>query len=212
VALLLKAQPAIPFGAGGVTLLHRRPLKPFYPSIEAAQTEGYTDFGPNDICPVSGFVYRLAGFRLEARELVLRMLGIGGRRPEPRVRLHQIRPDRDPVARRTLAQADLVIAALGYRPNALPIADLAGQPWPLRAHSGEALVDRHCRVVDANGAPLPGVFAIGLAAGFVPWGAMGGEPSFVGQANGLWQWQNDVGRMIVDQLLAARALPERAVA
>jgi len=29
---------------------------------------------------------------------------------------------------------------------------------------------------------------------------MGGEPSFRGQANGLWQWQNDVGMMIIDQL------------
>jgi hypothetical protein len=36
----------------------------------------------------------------------------------------------------------------------------------------------------------------------VPWGRLGGEASFSGQANGLWLWQNDVGTMIVDQLLA----------
>ena len=45
---------------------------------------------------------------------------------------------------------------------------------------------------------------IGLAAGFVPWGKLGGEASFVGQANGLWLWQNDVGMMIVDQLIGRR--------
>ena len=67
------------------------------------------------------------------------------------------------------------------------------------------MVDRHCRVLDASGAPLPGLYGLGLAAGFVPWGAMGGEPSFRGQANGLWQWQNDVGRMIVEQVLGAGA-------
>ena len=33
--------------------------------------------------------------------------------------------------------------------------------------------------------------------------------SFRGQANGLWLWQNDVGQMIVDQLLEPEA---RAVA
>ena len=189
------------FGAGGITLLHRRPLRPFYPSVDAAHAEGFTDFGPDDICPVSGFVYRLAGFRLEARDLVLRMLGIDGRAQDPRVATHRIAGD-DAAARDILRDADLVIAALGYRPFALPLADAAG-PIALAAERGAAMVDRHCRVVDSDGVPLPGVYGIGLAAGFVPWGAMGGEKSFVGQANGLWQWQNDVGLMIVDQLLAA---------
>ena len=67
------------------------------------------------------------------------------------------------------------------------------------------MVDRHCRVCDASGAPIGGLYGIGLAAGFVPWGALGGEASFRGQANGLWQWQNDVGLMIVDQILGERA-------
>lgn len=203
VALLLKAQPALPLGAGGITLLHRRPLRPFYPSVEAAQAEGFTDFGPDDICPVSGFVYRLAGFRLEARDLVLRMLGIDGRAPDPRVALHRITGDDDGAARATLRQADLVIAALGYRPHALPLADTDGAPLALAAQAGRPMVDRECRVLGAGGQPLPGVYGIGLAAGFVPWGRLGGEASFRGQANGLWLWQNDVGLMIVDQVLGA---------
>jgi dTDP-4-amino-4,6-dideoxygalactose transaminase len=204
IALLLRSHPGIAFGAGGVTLLHRRPLRPFYPSVESAHAEGFTDFGPDDICPVSGFVYRLAGFRLEARELMLRMLGVDGRAPDPRVTLRQIGED-DAGARDLIAGADVVIGALGYRPHALPVSDGNGCPIALAAEAGAAMVDRHCRVMDAQGSPLPGLFGIGLAAGFVPWGVMGGEPSFRGQANGLWQWQNDVGMMIVGQLLGGRA-------
>ncbi len=75
----------IPFGAESLSLLHREALRPWYPDAEAAHADGFTDFGPDDICPLFGFVYRLAGFRLEARELVLRMLRIGGRTPDPRV-------------------------------------------------------------------------------------------------------------------------------
>jgi len=209
MVLLLKTRPAFPFGAGGLTLLHRRPLRPFYHSVEAAHAEGFTDFGPDDVCPVSGFVYRLAGFRLEARELVLRMLGVDGRAPDPRVVAHQVGGEEDIVARDHLANADLVIAALGYRPRALPVSDAGGAPIPLAAHDGRPMVDRHCRVCDADGAPIAGLYGIGLAAGFVPWGPLGGEASFRGQANGLWQWQNDVGLMIIDQVLGTS---ERAVA
>lgn len=209
IAMLLKAKPGFAFGDGAVSLLHRRPLRPFYHSVAAAEAEGFTDFGPDDICPVSGFVYRLAGFRLEARELVLRMLGVDGRVPEPRVRIHQIAGDGDPTARDLMDRADLIIAALGYRPFALPLSAADGTAFALNADQGGPMVDRHCRVTDASGQPIPGVYGIGLAAGFVPWGALGGEPSFRGQANGLWQWQNDVGAMIVNQILGERV---RAVA
>lgn len=202
--LLLKANPALPLGAGAITLLHRRPLRPFYPSREAALAEGFTDFTDADICPVSGFVYRLAGFRLEAREMVLRMLAVGGRVPEPRLASFRLDQHDDAAAQDILTQADLVIGATGYRPHALPLFDTHGRPIALAcdAEPARPLVDRHCRVLDAQGQAIPGVYGIGLAAGFVPWGPLGGEPSFRGNANGLWLWQNDVGQMIVDQVLA----------
>ena len=158
IALLFKSSPAIPFGAGGVTLMHRRPLRPFYPSVEAAQVEGFTDFGPDDICPVSGFVYRLGGFRLEARELVLRMLRVDGRVPEPRVACHQIAGGEDAVARAHLARADLVIAALGYRPRALPIADSGRRAdracRPSRCADGRSSLPRVRRQRCADRRPL----------------------------------------------------------
>ncbi|MBB4097067.1 aminotransferase class I/II-fold pyridoxal phosphate-dependent enzyme [Sphingomonas kyeonggiensis] len=198
--LLLKSD--IPFGAESLVLLHREDLRPWYPSAEAAHADGFTDFGPDDICPLSGFVYRLAGFRLEARELVLRMLRIGGRTPDPRVRLHQLAGP-DPETAKLLAEADVVVAALGYRPHALPLLDATGNRIALTAHAPgrPRLADQLCRVTDAEGQPIPGAYGIGLAAGFVPEGRLGGEKSFKGKANGLWQWQNDVGQLIVDQLL-----------
>ncbi|NYT39370.1 aminotransferase class I/II-fold pyridoxal phosphate-dependent enzyme [Sphingomonas sp. R-74633] len=198
--LLLKSD--IPFGAESLSLLHREALRPWYPNAEAAHADGFIDFGPDDICPLSGFVYRLAGFRLEARELVLRMLRIGGRTPDPRVRLHQLGGP-NPETTKILAEADVVVAALGYRPHALTLLDAAGQRIALAAHAPgrPRLADQLCRVTDAEGHPLPGAYGIGLAAGFVPEGRLGGEKSFKGKANGLWQWQNDVGQLIVDQLL-----------
>jgi hypothetical protein len=208
---LLKGEPALGLAEGAITLLHRRPLRPFYPSASAALAEGYDDFGPQDICPISGFVYRLAGFRLEARELIMKALAIGGRQSDPRFQLHRIAGPDDEEAVRILDRADLVVAALGYRPHVLPLFDGGGQPIALAAHGAgrPAMVDNECRVIGADGDPVPDLFGIGLAAGFVPHGDLGGEPSFSGQANGLWLWQNGVGFRIVEQLLAQRA--KRAV-
>jgi hypothetical protein len=200
---MLHRLPNVAFGPGGLTILHRRPLRIFYPSVAAALAEGYTEFGPDDICPLSGRVFRLSGFRLESRELIMQARGIGGRAPEPRLHLHRLGVD-DASTVALLDDVDLVIAALGYRPRALPIFDYAGRRVPLFAETGPKapLIDGHCRVLDADGNPIPHAFAIGLAAGFVPHGKLGGEPSFTGQANGLWLWQSDVGGMIVDAILA----------
>ena len=207
---LLKA--SLPLERGGIALIHRRPLRPFYPSIDAAHADGYTDFGPDDICPVSGFVYRLAGFRLEARELVVHALGIGGRVGDPRLQIHQLTGGDDVVAADLLERADLVVAAFGYQPHALPLIDERGRAIRLRC-DGPVLgrmVDDLCRVVDTDSIAIPGVYGIGLAAGFVPHGKLGGEASFRGQANGLWLWQNDVGQLIVEQILSAGGLQQAA--
>lgn len=200
---LLKS--GLPLDPGGIALLHRRPLRPFYPSADAAHADGYTDFGPDDICPVSGFVYRLAGFRLEAREMVVHALGIGGRVGDPRLKLHQLACDDDAEAADILDRADLVVASFGYQPHALPLIDERGRAIRLRCEGPVRgrMVDDLCRVVDTDACAVPGVYGIGLAAGFVPHGKLGGEASFRGQANGLWLWQNDVGQLIVEQLLSA---------
>jgi hypothetical protein len=200
---MLNRMPGVTFGPGGLTILHRRELRIFYPNVEAALADGYTEFGPDDICPVSGRVFRLSGFRLDSRELIMRARGIGGRLPEPRLQLHRLGQE-DAASLALLDNADLVIAAFGYRPRALPVFDEAGERVSLHSEKGPQarLVDDHCRVVDASGNPLPHLFAIGLAAGFVPHGKLGGEPSFRGQANGLWLWQNDVGALIADAILS----------
>jgi hypothetical protein len=200
---LLNRMPEVTFGPNGLTIMHRRELRIFYPNAEAALADGYTEFGPDDICPVSKRVFRLSGFRLDSRELIMRARGIGGRPAEPRLQLHRLGVD-DAASLAVLDNADLVIAALGYRPRALPVFDQEGRAVTLQSETTPQarLVDNYCRVMDAGGNPLPHLFAIGLAAGFVPYGKLGGEKSFRGQANGLWLWQNDVGAMIADAILS----------
>lgn len=203
--LLLDTAPDLGFGEGGVTVLHRSPLRLTYASPAAALAEGYAEFGPRDVCVHTGRVFPLAGFRSDARDLLRRAWGLGGCGPEPRLRLHRLRQGTDPEAARILEEADLIVAALGYRPRALPLFGADGRRIALHAETAPAapLVDGRSRVLAADGAPVGGVFGIGLAAGY-PLRGTHGEESFGGQANGLSLWHGEVGAAIVRDLLAAR--------
>jgi hypothetical protein len=203
---LLNRLDGVQFDEGGVTLFHRRPLRVYYTSPEEAIADGYTEFGASDLCPVTNRVFRFAGMRLDSRELLMQLFGIGGRPPEPRMKLHQLTQE-DAEAVELIDSADLVVAALGYRPNALRILDVDGAQIPLLAHTGPKapMVDDCCRVMNSDRHPISGLYGIGLAAGFVPRGKLGGEPTFIGQANGLWLWQNDVGSIIVNAVLQPKA-------
>lgn len=201
---ILYGMPDLDLASGAVTILHRRPLRIFYPTPDAALADGYTDFGPSDVCAVTGRLYRLAGFRLDARDLVMRALRVGGRPAEPRLALHRLGTlQAEGQTRSLLRSADLIVAALGYRPMVVPIAHADGTAWSLAASGpGTApLVNSACEVLDDTRQAIPGLYGIGLAAGFLPQGAAGGEPSFVGQTNGLWLWQNPIGAMIIEALL-----------
>lgn len=201
-----------PFGCdlepGAIALLHRRPLRLFYPSVSAALADGYNEFGNDDLCPITGFVFRFSGLRFEARELVMAARGIGGRPPERRLRLHQVGTEHDPLAIHLLDQADIVISALGYCARGLPLATATGKRLDLFADESGArpLVDSLCRVLDRNGTAIEGLFGIGLGTGFFSREIVGGEPSFSGQTNSLWQWQNAVGGLIVRQIQGGAAL------
>jgi len=201
----------IPFGEGDITILHREPFRIFYPSREAALAEGYTDFTDDDFCPITNRLYRLAGLRFDSRQLLRQIWGIGDALPERRVRLIPL--DRTGQhnsvdVEALLEEADLIIPAFGYRPNTLPLLDVDGDPIELLA-AGEGappLVDTACRVLDSSGMPVPNLFGIGLASGFKLTGKLGGEPSFRGQTNGLWLYQNGVGEIILDRMLDSQSV------
>lgn len=203
---LLNKTQGLNFSDGDITILHRNPLKLFYPSREAALSEGYTDFTDDDFCPVTQRLYRLAGFRLDSRELLMRIWGMRPESPEQRVRLQRLDPQHDdPQAiRALLEEAELIIPAFGYRPNVVPIYEADGAPVALLAQQRGALplVDTAGCVLDTEGQPIPNIYGIGLASGFKLTGKLGGEPSFKGQTNGLWLYQNGVGEIILNHMLA----------
>lgn len=195
--VLTHLMPEIHFGAGEIFILLRRPPRIFYWTREEAQADGYTVTG-RDVCPRTRRVNRLGGLRGDGRELWRRLARRPGTEPEERVAMIPLsRTHFSPASlRHLLDDAALIVPAFGYSAATLPVFDPGGRRLRLRADYGGPAVGRDARVLLADGGRLPNVFGIGLASGYRPWGHMGGELSFDGQANSLWLYQNDIGAVV----------------
>jgi hypothetical protein len=190
---LLERCNGVKFATAGVHILHRETPRVFYASRDAAAADGYA-FGPDDVCPQTGRVNRLGGLRGDGREVWRRIHGLTGAPADGRVAiqpLHGIAPAK---LRALLDAAGLIVPAFGYRLATVPIFAADGRRI-MPALSGPS-VDSDSRLMRADGPPLANVFGIGLGSGFRPWGAMAGEPSFQGQQNSLWLYQNGLGELI----------------
>jgi len=156
------------FAENGIHILHRGRPKLFFGSEAEAHEAGYNDFDDFDICPLTKRVYRLAGLRFDGRGLLMQLLGVGDAKPEPRVALRSLEQI-DSDLESLLEEADIIVPAFGYRPQAIPLFE-NGEPISLLADHGGPLVDNQCRVLDATANPIAGAFGIGLASGFIPSG------------------------------------------
>ncbi len=204
-AALLDSTSGLSFQQNGITLLHRKPLRIFYETVDEALAEGYCEFSGKDICHITGRLYRLSGFRSAARELILATRGIGDRPSEQRLRLFQLGQNKDAYARQLLDEADLIVACFGYRPRLLPVFNQSGRAITLFSPAGEtwSVVDGRSRVLTGTRTALEGLFAVGLAVGPGASRELGGETDFHGQVNSLWMWQHTLGAKIATELLAS---------
>jgi UDP-N-acetylglucosamine 2-epimerase (non-hydrolysing) len=171
----------------------------FFTNKKEALDAGYTDFNEHDICPITQRVHRLSGLRMDGRELFMRMMGLGNRPPEPRVTLH-IFNNQVQAFTQTLEEADLIINAMGYKFSMLPLYNAHGLPVHFIGNHNGHWVNSHCQMLDANGVPIPHLFAMGLGTGYIPAGELGGEPSFMGQTNGIWYYQHALANVVLNQL------------
>jgi len=180
-----------------INMFHRNKLRITYQSKVAAWADGFFDFDSNDICERTGRVFPLAGFRCDSRDLVK---SVWNNDPaiDGRVQFKRIEAENSICElQEKLRSADLIITATGYRPRAVKIYNNQENELSLNCNQvlKRPMVNLDSQVLGTDGCPVPGVFAIGLSTGLSLSGRYG-EPSFIGEANGLALWQSDVGKSI----------------
>jgi hypothetical protein len=203
---MLERAPGLRFGAAGVRILYRNKPRIFYPSADAATDDGYS-FHTDDVCLSTGRINRLSGLRGDGRDLWRRMHGKSNVAGEDRAVARSLASMGVGEIVELLDEADVIVPALGYRLTTVPIVDADGRLVRL-ARSGPA-VGTDARLLTDTHQALAGVFGIGLGSGFVPWGSMSGEPSFRGQQNSMWLYQNGLGALVYEGIVKHAARLKR---
>ena len=196
---LLNSSDSYLFKSNDIKIWCRAKPKIYFNSKEDAFQCGYTDFSNTDFCTVTNKLYRLAGLRMDGRDLYMKMLGLGNAKKETRVCLNLFEGKIKEIER-DLNDATLIIVAYGYKLNIPLFINKFGEQINFKGNYTKHWVNNNCELLDENGCIISNVFATGLATGFIPTGDLGGEPSFEGQTNGIWYYQNAIADRIINSL------------
>ncbi len=198
-----------PVGLRRILMLHRAPIRLFYPSAEAADADGYDFVDPDDVCPMSGRINRFGGLRYRAFD-VARSVFRDGLVPDSQVTVDLVPMTtlavRDhPTLLRRLDQAPIIVPALGYQANLPPLVGPDSEAIRLQNNPTGLNVDPTGRPLLLSGAPLADFHAFGLGSRLLTASVdIGGEPSFKGSADGVWLYQNQGAQMLLKGILGDR--------
>ena len=193
-----------------LSVLHRGPIRLFYTSAQEARDAGYCFDPVNDVCPLSGRVHRFGGLRGEPRRLAAMSMGlVEGRLAAELVRIDAADAHSRDEVKQLLDEAGAVIVATGYQARLPLLRREDGTELVAAVAESGTVVDGAGHLVDIDGHAHPRLLAYGLGAGQGVSRDVGGEPGYDRRADGVWLYQHDVGRLVLDELLTA-AVSERA--
>jgi hypothetical protein len=189
----------IDFLKNPIKIIGKKNPKLFFDSMEDAIANKYFEFGAEDFCSQTKRLFRLAGLRMDSKELYMRMTGMIANETEERVILNLGNTEETTTS---LEKSGLIVLSLGYTFNTIPITTMNSDPIILKGTDDGRFVNDNLQLLSRSGSPIKNMYSIGLGNGYIPYGDLGGEPSFKGQFSGVWYYQNEMGKIILDQLLS----------
>lgn len=184
------------FNKGSIKILHRSPIKLFYPSVKEALKDNYNFNAVLDVCHLSGRVNRFSGLRGDSFDLARKVMN----HSEHRIQLFNLKENLINKLRQILKDSSVILPAYGYEANVVPIFDTFGKEIELAYDDSGLIVDQNSRIMKKNGEVLNNILAYGLGAGMKPSKQVGGEMNLSGRVDGIWVFQNDVGKIVLTTL------------
>ena len=183
----------IHFERSAIKILHRSDIKLFYSNRDDAINDNYKFNEFLDICPLSGRVNRFSGLRGDAFELAREVINENS--VDNPIKLITLSQTMIAEIKEALDVADLIVPAFGYRASTVPILDEKDNEIELAFNDTGLVVDHMTRVIKKNGEPINNILAYGLGAGMMPSNNVGGEQGLNRRVDGVWLFQNDVGKI-----------------
>jgi hypothetical protein len=147
------------FEAGSIKILYRDKIKVFYPTVNQAKADGYTEFDPKLFSRKDGYLYSYTGLRGNAKALYKRVKSGGERR------IKLVHAPSALEQSKHVDAADLVIWSCGYQTNKIVFKDHEGKEILIsqKAPFTQFDVDAKCRIATADGCILTKTFGTGIA-------------------------------------------------
>jgi len=186
------------FDASNITLMHRSPIRLFYKNKKEAEKDFYSFNEEKDVCPLSGRINRFSGLRGDSLELAKAAMRQSPHADPSPIKLVSLTQAPTPEIIKALNKADIIIPAFGYKARTVPIIDYKGSQIKLAFNESGLVTTENACVVTSEGNVLSNIMAYGLGAGMRPSSNVGGENSLNGRIDGVWLFQNDVGKVVLN--------------
>lgn len=189
-----------------IHILHRNDIKLFFNDKSEATKANYSLDEEKDICPLSKKVNRFSGLRYNAFNFAVELLKSGHIKNETcEIKLVPITVNSSSQKNKFLESlfenANLIIPCFGYQANLVPLYNNLGFLIPIKQETDGLSVNNKGQIYTKNNYLIPNMYSYGLGSGLRRSERVGGEPSFQGRLDGVWLYQNDVGRIILEQIL-----------
>jgi hypothetical protein len=184
-----------------IRILHRQPIKVQYQSVHEARENGYSFCPREDVCFETGKVNRYGGLYEDAKKLYLDILSGA----EKRVALFSMSEISQEQYEEWLIESSIVIPAFGYISHTLPICNAQGELIDLKLnHLGGVVMDEKSHPQSVAGEKVENLYHMGLMSDKCFQSDLGGEASYKGKIDGVWLYQNVIGKKVLDSILGER--------
>ncbi len=185
-----------------IDLIYYPPIRIQYPSIHAANEDGYNFDMALDVCPITGGVNRYGGLRFAARNIASSILKTGKiPRNKININLIEINKENHQEIKKCFDESKKIVACFGYEPNLPIFKNRDGTIFNLKTRALGVFVDTNGNVYKENGDILKDIYAFGIGSGLSISKDIGGEKSFQGRVDGVWLYQNDIGEIIFNKMM-----------
>ncbi|ADE72702.1 MULTISPECIES: hypothetical protein [Priestia] len=175
-----------------IQVFNRSNIKLFYNSVEEAINDNYQFNMDQDVCYLSNRVNRYSGLRYDSFILAKECMSH---------KYKNVEIKNKEFTESDFLDSSLVICATGYTNKSVEILDSNHEEIIFQLEQGQLLTDHYCRpYIHNSNNVFEKFYTYGLGSGIKTNPKNGGELNYTGRIDGVWVYQHEVSKRIVEDI------------